>query len=86
MTIDVTLKPVTLVWRDASFDGNKFTQKQIDELEPITVHTTGYIVRRDDKLTVLAQTYFKYVNKYENLMLIPSSLIIEISPKDSDKK
>lgn len=86
-TKTVTLRMRSVLWKDAGFNINKFSQDEIEQLKPIEVYSSGYLVRQDDEVVVLAQNYFGVKNKFEHFMIIPSSLIIAIEPtyaKDGD--
>ena len=74
---ELTLNMVSLKWKDASSHYSKYTKEQIEELKPIIFYSSGFVVRQDKDVTILAQSYIGNQQKYENLLLIPTSLILK---------
>jgi len=73
----LTLELKTICWLDACSNDGKYTKEEIIEnLKPITCYSCGYIIREDEDVTILAQTYINELNKYEKILIIPTSLIV----------
>lgn len=78
------LQYISVHWLDAGFCTQRLTEDEIKQLKLGEVYTSGYLVRKDEDVTVLAQNYWADKKQFEYFMIIPSSMIIETQPKDSD--
>jgi len=73
----LTLELRTVCWKDACQNNGKLTREEIEQMNPIIFYSCGYVIRQDKNVVVLAQSYIEDQDKYENILLIPKSLIVE---------
>jgi len=73
----VKLQPVEVIWWDANFE-DEYAVDSADELEPVTLHTMGYLAADTDDALVVAMTYCadddEVVTEH---MVIPWEMVIE---------
>jgi len=64
-------------WIDASFYGDDYyTKEQIKQFKPIITYTVGFILHKDENVTIVACQYLEGHDKYGKISVIPTSLII----------